>query len=62
MGLVKNSGDVQDLLRSTQGAVAFNVAGHTINDVGHGHTVVGVVGIVVDNRGLVDRSVNSQRE
>ena len=59
--LVKDTGDVQ-LRRAVKNAVAFDVAGHTVDDVGHRHAGVGEVGVVVDDGGHVDGAVRTERE
>lgn len=57
---IKNSSDVLNALTITQSAVTFDVTGHTVDDVGHGCAGVCVVGIVVNNGGLVDGAVRSE--
>lgn len=62
VGEVQNIGDVQWALAGVQSAVAFDVSGHTVDDVGDGLAGVGVVGVVVDDRGKIDSAVGTKRE
>jgi hypothetical protein len=48
---VKDGSNVQGTLASVQRAMTLDIAGSTINNVGHGFAWVGVVCVVVDNRG-----------
>jgi hypothetical protein len=51
---VKDSGDVQGRLTRVQRAMALNVTGHTIDNMRHGHAGVGVISVVVDDRGRIN--------
>lgn len=51
---VEHGGDVQRGLAGVQRAVALDVAGHAVDDVSQGYAGVGVVRVVVDDRGRVD--------
>ena len=42
--------------------MAFNVSSHAVDDVCHGHTGVGLVGVAVDDGGFVDGAVHGERE
>lgn len=59
--LVQQGGDVGQTLAVAEFAVALNVAGHAVDDMGDGLAVVGVVGVVVDDGGGIDGTVGSQR-
>lgn len=41
--------------------MALDVAGHAINDVGHGHAGVGIVSVVVGDRRRVNGAVPGKR-
>jgi hypothetical protein len=41
--------------------MALDVAGHSIDNVGHGHAGVGVVGVVVSDRRRVNGAVPGKR-
>jgi hypothetical protein len=60
--LVQDAGNVQRRRARGKGAVTLNVASHTIDDVSHGLAGVGVKGVVVDNRALVDGAVGAKGE
>lgn len=49
MCLIEDSSDVKGTLASIQGAVTFDVAGCSVDEMGHGDTRVGVVCIVVND-------------
>ena len=50
---VEENGDVQNRV-TVELAVAFNVASHTVDDVGHRLARIGVKGVVVDDGRRVD--------
>jgi hypothetical protein len=41
--------------------VALNVACHAVYEVGHGDAGIGVVGVSVDNRGVVNDAAGGER-
>lgn len=51
---VENRGDVKRRLVCGQGAVTLDVTGHSVDDVGHRHSGVGVVRVVVNDRRAVN--------
>ena len=57
---IKDSGDVQNT--PAQFAVAFNVSSHAVDDVRHRHAFVGIVGVVVEDRGCVNGAIHRERE
>ena len=57
---IKDSGDVQNT--PAQFTVAFNVSSHAVDDMRHRHASVGIVGVVVDDRGCVNSAVHRERE
>lgn len=58
---VQNSSDVGQALAAAELAVTLDVACHTVDDVGHGRAGVGVVGVLVHDRGRVDGTVCAER-
>jgi hypothetical protein len=60
--LIEDSGDVKGTLASIQGAVTFDVAGCSVDEMGHGDARVGVVCIVVNDGRCVDGAVCAERE
>lgn len=61
MFLIKDGGDVKDTLARGQRAMRLDVASHTVDNMRHGDTRVGVVGVVVDDRASVDGLIGTQR-
>lgn len=57
--LVEDVCDVERLV-GREGRVRLDVAGHAVDDVRHGLARVGLVGVVVDDRGLVDGAVGAE--
>lgn len=57
---IKHGRNVCDALTLAEGAVAFNVAGHSVDDVGDGFTGVRVVDVVVEHGVMVDGTVRSK--
>lgn len=51
---VEHGGDVQRGIAGIQRAMALNITGHAVDDVGQGYAGVSVVRVVVDNRRRVD--------
>lgn len=62
MRIIKHSSDVERNLTRVKSAVAFDVACHSVDDMGHRDTGVGVVGVVVEDRRLIDGRVHAERE
>ena len=42
--------------------MTFDVSSYAVDDVRHRHTGVGLVGVIVDNKGFVDGAVHGKRE
>lgn len=59
---VEHSGDVGQSLAAAELAVAFDVASHAVDDVGHGLAGVGSVCIIVQHGGGVDGAVGTEGE
>lgn len=60
--VVENGSDVLLALAGAELAVALNVSGRAVDEVSHGLSGIGVVGVVVDNGGSVDGTVHAERE
>ena len=61
MFLIEDGGDVEDTLARGQRTMRLDVASHTVDYMRHGHTRVGVVGVVIDDGASVDSLVGTQR-
>lgn len=59
---VQDGGDVAQTLTGAQLAVTLDVSGHAVDDMGHGCSSIGLVGVVVDDRGSVDLVVAKGEE
>ncbi len=62
MRVIKHSGNVERNLTRVEGAVAFNVAGHSVDDMGHRYSGIGVVSVIINDRRLVDGGVHAEGE
>ena len=61
MLLIEDGGDVEDALAGGQRAMRLDVASHTVDDMRHGDTRVGIVGVVVDDGAGVDGLISPER-
>lgn len=60
--VVKNGSDVLLALARAELAVALEVSGRAVDEVSHGLSGIGAVGVVVDDGGSVDGTVHAERE
>jgi len=54
--LIEHSSDVEDL-GGVDRRVRLDVTSHTVDDVGHGNTWIGLVGVVVDDGSSIDGTI-----
>lgn len=57
---IQKCGEIGETLSRAEFAVALNVTSHAVDQMGHGMALVGVVGIVVDDRGAVNGTVGTK--